>query len=90
MVPVESVGCRCAPCCACPPNTAPGASNNNCHEPECDVVADQNCREKLMTFMDQCRTYAASAWKAYEHHPWIEAMARDELPREKLPPGSVE
>jgi len=23
-VPVESVGCRCAPCCACPPNIAPG------------------------------------------------------------------
>ena len=37
-----------------------------------------------MTFLDECRNHAASAWRAYEHHPWIEAMARDELPREKF------
>ncbi|MET9295493.1 hypothetical protein [Streptomyces sp. NPDC003077] len=36
------------------------------------------------SFVEQCRRHAAGAWHAYQHHPWIEAMAEGSLPVEKF------
>jgi len=37
-----------------------------------------------MTFVEECRDHAKGAWLAYQHHPWIEALAAGELPVEKF------
>lgn len=37
-----------------------------------------------MTFLDACRKTTSAIWDAYEHHPWIEALAAGELPPEKF------
>lgn len=36
------------------------------------------------SFVEQCEEHAKRAWDAYRHHPWIEALARGELPVEKF------
>lgn len=36
------------------------------------------------SFVQRCDDNAKDAWHAYEHHPWIEAMAAGELPVEKF------
>ncbi|MCP2258157.1 thiaminase (transcriptional activator TenA) [Streptoalloteichus tenebrarius] len=37
-----------------------------------------------MTFLDECRERTASVWSAYEHHPWIEALAAGGLTPEQF------
>jgi thiaminase len=36
------------------------------------------------SFVAECERNAADVWRAYRHHPWIEAMAAGELPVEKF------
>ncbi|WP_206506167.1 TenA family protein [Streptomyces chrestomyceticus] len=36
------------------------------------------------SFVERCRRHASGAWRAYRHHPWIEAMAAGTLPVEKF------
>lgn len=37
-----------------------------------------------MNFVDECLEFAAPAWKAFQHHPWIEAIFANELPDDRF------
>ena len=38
----------------------------------------------MSLFTEECREHAESAWRAYRHHPWIEAMADGTLTVEQF------
>jgi thiaminase (transcriptional activator TenA) len=39
---------------------------------------------RSLPFVDSCRDLARDAWRAYEHHPWLEAMAAGTLTVEQF------